>query len=100
MSNSAEQIFVIHGANQSETAVNLAATINNSSSLHGLDISASADSTVVGITSSLIGARGRTLAGSDQGYEPSHGSNSSGYSGSILDITHTATAITSNQLFV
>ena len=97
--NTSTLIYVNSGSSLGDSADLLRDTINNSSSLHGLQISASSDSAnnTVGITSSFAGTRGRDLDGSNLGQEPSHGSNGPGLSGSVYNITHTATSITSNQ---
>ena len=67
--NSATQIFVVSGSNATNNATNLAAAINDSSSLHGLNVVASAsavgygDGSIVALTASVDGTAGNlTLA--------------------------------------
>jgi len=90
--NTATDIYVVSGASVAATCANFRETINISSSLHGLNISASATTTVVGITSSYNGTNtlipGEThihLNGasivSDTNYANTHYTMSSGNTG-------------------
>jgi hypothetical protein len=59
--NSATQLYFISGANVTATAANFRDVLNNSSSLHGLPISASSGLGVVGLTASYAGPVHETL---------------------------------------